>query len=251
MVLEDLHWADEATLDFVRFSRGAFSARERSILVTYRDDEISAPHPVRVGVGELTGDHVTRMRLVALSLEACGACEGDRPSAPAWIESPAGIRSSCVKCSRAQASTCRKRCATRSSRGLTVLARRGSRGVRLDVARAERVLAHQLRARRRPEALNEAGGRGLLELQSESVRFRHELARLAVNGTLPPERVCEWHEQVLHALAEHGADMPGWCITPPSRSNVELVASACAIAGERGVTGRVPSRGLCAFRARP
>jgi DNA-binding CsgD family transcriptional regulator/tetratricopeptide (TPR) repeat protein len=51
-------------------------------------------------------------------------------------------------------------------------------------------------------AADEAGARGLLEVQTDSIGFRHELARLAVYDTIEPERVRSLHGQVLQALTE-------------------------------------------------
>src|SRR5260370_27770124 len=70
VILEDLHWADEATLDFVRFI-GRRIQRTRCLLIaTYRDDELASTHPLRGVLGDLTGQHTARIRLSPLSLEA-------------------------------------------------------------------------------------------------------------------------------------------------------------------------------------
>jgi AAA ATPase domain len=70
VVLEDLHWADEATLDFVRFL-GRRIQRTRCLLIaTHRDDELEPTHPLRGVLGELTGEHTARLRVPALSLDA-------------------------------------------------------------------------------------------------------------------------------------------------------------------------------------
>ena len=46
-VFEDVHWADEATLDLLRFL-GRRIARTAALLVlTYRDDELGPRHPLR------------------------------------------------------------------------------------------------------------------------------------------------------------------------------------------------------------
>src|SRR5262249_44496068 len=58
VVLEDLHWADAATLDFLRFIGRRIQRTSAVFLVTYRDDELPASHPVRLALGELTGHHV-------------------------------------------------------------------------------------------------------------------------------------------------------------------------------------------------
>src|ERR1700760_477869 len=70
VVLEDLHWADEATLDFVRFLGRRIQRTRCLILVTYRDDEIASSHPLRGVFGEMTGRHSARIRVPALSFPA-------------------------------------------------------------------------------------------------------------------------------------------------------------------------------------
>src|SRR5262249_17395718 len=45
VVLEDLHWADEATLDFVRYIARRVQRTRCLFVVTYRDDELGALHP--------------------------------------------------------------------------------------------------------------------------------------------------------------------------------------------------------------
>src|SRR6202050_4468730 len=70
VVLEDLHWADEATLDFVRFM-GRRIQRTRCLMIgTHRDDELAPAHPLRSVLGEVTGQHAARLRVPPLSLAA-------------------------------------------------------------------------------------------------------------------------------------------------------------------------------------
>ena len=70
VVLEDLHWADEATLDFLRFV-GRRIQRTRCLLIaTFRDDEVGPAHLLRGIMGELTGQHVARIGVPAFSLAA-------------------------------------------------------------------------------------------------------------------------------------------------------------------------------------
>ena len=67
VVLEDLHWADAATLDFLRFMGRRIQRTSAVFVATYREDELAASHPARLALGELTGQHVIRMRLAPLS----------------------------------------------------------------------------------------------------------------------------------------------------------------------------------------
>ena len=53
LVLEDLHWADEATLDVLRLLARKVQTVPALVLVSYRDDELDRAHPLRVVLGEL------------------------------------------------------------------------------------------------------------------------------------------------------------------------------------------------------
>jgi predicted ATPase len=63
VVLEDIHWADAATLDFLRFIGRRIQRTSAVFIATYRDDELSGSHPVRLALAELTGHHVISMQL--------------------------------------------------------------------------------------------------------------------------------------------------------------------------------------------
>jgi predicted ATPase len=55
VVIEDAHWADDATLDWLKFV-GRRIERTRALLaVSYRDDEVGPTHPLRRVLGELPG----------------------------------------------------------------------------------------------------------------------------------------------------------------------------------------------------
>jgi len=74
LVLEDLHWADEATLDAVRLLARRLDSLRTLVVATYRDDEIERTHAARLLLGELVGHPaVERLILPALSLPAVEA----------------------------------------------------------------------------------------------------------------------------------------------------------------------------------
>jgi hypothetical protein len=71
LVLEDLHWADEATLDVLRLLARQVEKAPSLVLASYRDDELERTHPLRVVLGELaTSPAVVRLPLERLSAEA-------------------------------------------------------------------------------------------------------------------------------------------------------------------------------------
>ena len=70
LVIEDVHWADEATLDVIRLLGRRVESAPALVLVSYRDD-LDRLHPLRVLTGELaTIESVWRLKVGSLSPEA-------------------------------------------------------------------------------------------------------------------------------------------------------------------------------------
>jgi hypothetical protein len=66
VILEDLHWVDDATVDLLVFLRRRLATTRALIVITYRDDELTADHPLRVALGELIDRSRSRLRLTPL-----------------------------------------------------------------------------------------------------------------------------------------------------------------------------------------
>jgi DNA-binding CsgD family transcriptional regulator len=70
VILEDLHWADEATLDALRFLGRRLDGAPILIAVTYRDDEVPARHPLTALMGDLAAiPRVRRMTVLPLTVD--------------------------------------------------------------------------------------------------------------------------------------------------------------------------------------
>jgi predicted ATPase len=79
LVLEDVHWADEATLDVVRFL-GRRIARLPAILVlTYRRDVLEPDHPLHRVLGGLQKLRVGTRQEAAAFATASGEAPSARP----------------------------------------------------------------------------------------------------------------------------------------------------------------------------
>src|SRR5262245_6083166 len=79
VVVEDLHWADEATLDLIKFLARRIRQVPALLVLTYRDDELGARHPLRFVLGDLaTSPVVRRIALPALSIAAVQALAAGR-----------------------------------------------------------------------------------------------------------------------------------------------------------------------------
>jgi ATP/maltotriose-dependent transcriptional regulator MalT len=70
IVFEDIHWADEATLDFIKFLARRITQLKCLFILTYRNTEIHSSHPLRNIMGQLNPDSFTRIELMPLSKHA-------------------------------------------------------------------------------------------------------------------------------------------------------------------------------------
>jgi DNA-binding CsgD family transcriptional regulator len=210
VVLEDIHWADEATLDLVRFL-GRRIQRTRCLLIaTHRDDELPATHPLRGVLGELIGQHAARLRIPPLSL---GAVEqlvrGTRHDAQQIYQVTEGNAFFVRELLSAQPGTvpetvrdavlARLMPCSPAARALTEL-------VALLPGKTPSWLTRTLLGDV-GAAADEAVSRGLLRYHEDALGFRHELGRLAVEGAVPRARARELHGAILRALAAHDGDL--------------------------------------------
>src|SRR5689334_4761589 len=70
IVFEDIHWADEATLDFIKFLCRRITQLKCLFILTYRDTDIHSSHPLRNIMGQLNPGAITRIELPPLSEHA-------------------------------------------------------------------------------------------------------------------------------------------------------------------------------------
>jgi predicted ATPase len=83
LVGEDAHWADEATLNLIRYLGRRIGGVRAFVIVTYRDDGLGAEHPLRVVMGDLASvTWVRRMTLRPLSRSAVRQVAHGHPSDP-------------------------------------------------------------------------------------------------------------------------------------------------------------------------
>jgi predicted ATPase len=78
IVFEDIHWADEATLDFIKFFLRRIVQLRCLFILTYRDDEIHFGHSLRNVLGDLSPDTFSRIRLTPLSRQAVYKLAGEK-----------------------------------------------------------------------------------------------------------------------------------------------------------------------------
>jgi DNA-binding CsgD family transcriptional regulator len=238
VVLEDLHWADEATLDVLRLLARRIESLPALVVATYRDDEIDPRHPLRIVLGELPGRSAARMALAPLSARAVAELAGSigldhdelhRTTAgnPFYVTEVLAAAGGDIPATVRDAVLAR---AARMDEGPRALLD----AVAIAPLRAELWLLDAL-ADGRLDDLDACLASGMLRAERDAVRFRHEIARVAVEEALSPHRRIALHRKALAALAEHGArpDPARLAHHAEAADDVDAVLLHAPAAGER------------------
>ncbi len=212
LVLEDLHWADQATLDVLRVVGRRVDSTAALVAATYREEEVEGEHPLRVVLGELaSAPGVSRLAVPRLTLEAVrelAAPHGADADAiyrlthgnAFYVTEVLAAGGDRVPVTVRDAVLARAGTLPRASRSLLDV-------VSLVPARAELWLLEAV-ARERLDQLDACLASGMLRLEGESVEFRHELARRALESAVPSRRRRLLHAAILSALASPAVGRP-------------------------------------------
>ena len=205
LVIEDVHWADDATLDVLRLLGRRVERLGALVVVTYRSDELPRTHPLRVVLGDVaTAAGVVRLRLNPLSPEA--VAELARPLGVDAEDLYAKTAGNPFFVTEALASgdagavpaTVRDAVLARAAR-LEPQARQLLDAVAVVPPRSELWLLEAIAGAAMP-ALDECVASGMLRFDDQAVAFRHELARLTIEESINPHRRHELHRMALQAL---------------------------------------------------
>ena len=205
LVLEDLHWADEATLDVFTLLVRRADAIPALVVGTYRDDALENAHPLRRVLGELaTTAAVRRLKLAPLSPDAVGQL-----AAPHGIDSqelyertggnPFFVVEVLAGGSEEIPATVKDAVLARAMR-LSPNARALLEAAAVVPQRAELWLLEAL-AGTAAGAVDECVTAGMLVPDGDGVVFRHELARLSLEGSVGPASKARLHRQALDAIS--------------------------------------------------
>jgi DNA-binding CsgD family transcriptional regulator/tetratricopeptide (TPR) repeat protein len=210
LVFEDVHWADEATLDLLRFVGKRMRSLPVLLVVTYRDDELAPGHPLRRCLAQLSTERSTRRvdvpRLTPAAVRVLAAGSGLPADElhhltggnPFFLTEVLRDRGNRLPASAREAVLGRVDELSRPARRtLEVASLLGSR-VDLDLLDAVAAPA--------PEAVDELVDSGLLVPDGVTLRFRHEITRRAVEDSLPPHRSSPLHGRILALLREANSD---------------------------------------------
>jgi DNA-binding CsgD family transcriptional regulator len=215
VIVEDVHWADAATLDLLKHVGRRLEGVRALVILTYRDDEIDRRHPLWSLLGNLPPSMVRRLLLLPLSEAAVAILAGD-PRRAREIHALSGgnpffVTELLAGSGDTVPPTIRESTLARAQQ-LSPAAR-----TVLDFCSVVPTYTDLwlLQATINPASayLDECARTGLLIVEGDIVRFRHELARQAVESALPASSAQTLHARILEALLARGEDrIPLACI---------------------------------------
>jgi DNA-binding CsgD family transcriptional regulator/tetratricopeptide (TPR) repeat protein len=210
VVVEDVHWADEATIDLLRFLGRRIRDATILLLVTYRDEGLTANDPLRIALGDLaTQRSVRRMSLAPLSADAtavlaagCGleaaALYGLTGGNPFFVTEV--VQSGMGEVPPSARDAVLARVARLDAGARDVLDAAALIGTRVEPRLLEAVTGSP------SPAADELLESGLLSVDGTALSFRHEIVRRAVQEAIPPLRSGLTHSRILGALQDLGCD---------------------------------------------
>jgi len=217
LLVDDAHWADEATLDLLRYLARRVHTCRALVLVTFRPEDVGPGHPLRTVLGDAaTNTGTRRLDLPPLTPDGVAQLvERQREAHPAASQPDADLLhrvtggnaffvtevlaagTDAVPNSVRDAVLARtSRLSPRSRQVLDLVAVAGSR---VELELLEVLLGADV------DSLDEPWGRGVLVLSNGEVSFRHELARRVVADQVPAFRRIALHREVLAALVTRAA----------------------------------------------
>ena len=213
LVFEDVHWADNATLDLVRYLGRRVPLLRTVVVLSLRSDEIGADHPLPHALGDLPPGSVTRITLGPLSAGAVMAlAEQTGRSGADLYRVTAGnpffvtelLASTDAEPTRVPNSV-RDAVWSRLAR-LTADERHVLEVMSIVPGSVEPWLIPALLGAEAGIVVDRCVARGLLRRdENGSLAFRHELARQATLDRLPPTQQRALHAKVEAAIGERPA----------------------------------------------
>lgn len=233
MVLEDVHWADEATVDAITVIGRRIAQVPALLVVTLRHGELDPGHPIHAALDDISAETSLYIQLAPLSRTAVANLAGDDTDRvyaatggnPFYVTEMLATLPAELPQSVANAVLGRSSRLDESSRRLVELVSMVPSRIPSKVL--DLVLEDWVVAAEEPER------RQLLHVDRRHVRFRHELARSAIRSNVPVARRRRLHTEILQALLSVEADPADIVHHAEEAGKVDVVAEYAPVAARR------------------
>ena len=234
MVLEDVHWADDATLDVITVLGRRVAGLPALLVITFRGGEVPPGHPLHVALGAAGAGASAYVELAPLSPHAVATLAGEDVGElyavtggnPFYVTELLAARPAAgLPPSVANAVLARAARLDDPARRLVELTsvvpnRIGTRVL-------DTVIPEWAAAAEEPERSQ------LLEVGPGHVRFRHEIARHAIRSSVPIARRRRLHAEILKALLAADADPADIVHHAEAAGDEDVVAEYAPVAARR------------------
>jgi DNA-binding CsgD family transcriptional regulator/tetratricopeptide (TPR) repeat protein len=214
LVVEDVHWADDATLDALRYLARRIADLPAVLILTYRDEELHREHSLHGLLGLVSRlDQVRRLPLARLSPGAVQRLSADSAVDASGLYTltsgnPFFVHELLVSADGSRVPPSITDAVLARVRQLDPGTQDVLEQFAVVPAALDRWLADELAGPGATAALGLAEQRGLLTVSAQRISFRHELTRRAVEGAVPAARLMVLNQRVLDVLTQRpGADV--------------------------------------------
>jgi DNA-binding winged helix-turn-helix (wHTH) protein len=233
LVIEDVHWADDATLDALSVVGRRIVMLPAVLVLTFRAGEVADGHPLYAALAAVRTATTRDIQLGPLSRAAVETLAGDRTDTvyaasggtPFYVTELLATEADVVPPSVVHAVLGRAARLDDGARRLvelvSMIPTRTSTRV-LDV-----VMPTWTREAEEPER------RHLLQVAPDYVRFRHELSRHAILANVPGARRRRLHAEILEALLKLGADPADVVHHAEASGALDIAADHALVAARR------------------
>jgi DNA-binding CsgD family transcriptional regulator/tetratricopeptide (TPR) repeat protein len=234
LVLEDVHWADDATCDAITVIGRRIASLPALLVLTFRAGEAPPGHPLHAAIGAIRADDTFVLELAPLSEGAVASLAGDdaRGLFAATGGNPFYVTELLAWGPEEQlppsvANAVLGRAARLDPDSQELLQLVSVVPTRMRASLLDVLMADWAAAAEEPER------RHLLEVGPTSVRFRHELARNAIGSSLPTSVRRGLHARIVRALLDGGADPSDVVHHAEAAGDEEVVAEYALLAARR------------------
>jgi DNA-binding CsgD family transcriptional regulator/tetratricopeptide (TPR) repeat protein len=208
LVIEDAHWADEASIDLLVMLGRRVADLPLMLIVTYRDDEVGGEHPLRRAIGDLvTSSSTIWLGLAPLSRHAVDVlAERHGVTGESLYERTGGnpffVTEALAGPDQDVPTSVRLAVLARAAR-LDPSARSVLDAVSVVPGQAEAWLVEAL-SDQPGDAIDACVAAGVIVADRGMCAFRHELARLAIEADLTDGARRDFHQRAVEVLSARG-----------------------------------------------
>ena len=251
VVIEDVHWADGATLDVLKFLGRRIDRAPVTLVLTYRDEEVPDNHPLMLMFGDLPGSALHRVYPAPLSKPAVAELASGYAGSVEDLFSltrgnPFLVTEALLTPAGGVPANVRDAVRTRASR-LSPTGRAVADLISVVPGQTELWLIEGF-PEFDPRALDECHQRGLVEYDSVHAWYRHELVRGAMEESLEPQRRRVLNAYVVEALSGHEADVARIVHHARQAGDGDAIARYAPLAARRAAAADAHHEALAHYR---